>query len=122
MAAKNILRKIKGRETKPFKYLDKGSMATIGRNKAVADMHIAKFGGFAAWLAWLFVHLIFLVGFRHKTFVFWHWAWSYLSYGKGARLITGVPHAVPDEPAQKPVAVESTPSKGSETEASKGSS
>jgi NADH:ubiquinone reductase (H+-translocating) len=99
-AARNILRKIKGREVRPFKYLDKGSMATIGRNKAVADLHIAKFSGFPAWLAWLFVHLLFLVGFRNRIFVFFHWAWGYLSYGKGARLITGFPNAEPEEKRQ----------------------
>ncbi len=78
-----------GRELKPFRYIDKGSMATIGRNAAVADIRGLRFNGFAAWLAWLFVHLIFLVGFRNRVLVFLQWFWSYLNYYRGARLITG---------------------------------
>ncbi len=120
-AARNILRKMDyERETLPFKYLDKGSMATIGRNKAVADLHIAKFSGFPAWLAWLFVHLLFLVDFRNRIFVFFHWVWGYLSYGKGARLITGLPTIAPEESTKKTDQVETEASNGSESEASRG--
>ncbi len=74
----------------PFRYFDKGTMATIGRSAAVADIHGFKFDGWFAWLAWLFVHLIFLVGFRSKIAVLMQWAYSYFAYKRGARLITDV--------------------------------
>ncbi len=90
-AASNILHQIDGRSPEPFEYFDKGYMATIGRNKAVADLHFVQFGGFLAWLAWVFVHLVFLVGFRNRIFVLVQWIWGYVTFGKGARLITGVP-------------------------------
>jgi NADH dehydrogenase len=73
-----------------FAYYDKGSMATIGRSKAIAVMGKWHFSGFLAWLAWLFVHLLFLVGFRNKITVFFQWAYSYFTYKRGARIITGV--------------------------------
>ena len=63
-------------------------MATIGRRTAVADIRGVRFNGLLAWLAWLFVHLIFLIGFRNRVLVFLQWAWSYLNYFRGARLIT----------------------------------
>jgi NADH dehydrogenase len=63
-------------------------MATIGRNKAVADLHFIHLSRFPAWLAWLFVHIIFLVGFRNRVVVLFQWAWAYLTFNKGARLIT----------------------------------
>ena len=87
-AARNILRMIRGEKPQPFRYFDKGSMATIGRNKAVADLKFFHLSGFLAWLAWLFVHIIFLVGFRNRLLVLIQWAWAYLSFDKGARLIT----------------------------------
>lgn len=87
-AANNILRSIRGEKPKPFRYFDKGSMATIGRNKAVADLKFFHLSGLPAWLAWLFVHIIFLVGFRNRILVLIQWAWAYLSFDKGARLIT----------------------------------
>jgi NADH:quinone reductase (non-electrogenic) len=87
-AAGNILRMIRGEKPKPFRYFDKGSMATIGRNKAVADLKFFHLSGLPAWLAWLFVHIIFLVGFRNRILVLIQWAWAYLSFDKGARLIT----------------------------------
>jgi NADH:quinone reductase (non-electrogenic) len=87
-AARNILFMIAGDRPLRFKYFDKGTMATIGRNAAVADMHIARFNGFPAWLAWLFVHLIFLMGFRNRVLVFIQWVWAYVTFSKGARLIT----------------------------------
>jgi NADH dehydrogenase len=74
-----------------FKYWDKGTMATIGRSAAVAYSGPIKMHGFIAWLAWLFVHLIFLVGFRNKLAVFMQWVYSYFTYKRGARLITGWP-------------------------------
>ena len=88
-ASKNILLLIQGKKPEPFRYFDKGSMATIGRNKAIADLKFARFGGYLAWLTWLFVHLIFLVGLRNQLLVLFQWTWSYLTFGRGARLIYG---------------------------------
>ena len=87
-AARNILMMIDGEKPRKFWYFDKGSMATIGRNKAVADLRFLHLVGMPAWLAWLFVHVIFLVGFRSRLAVLFQWAWAYLSFNKGARLIT----------------------------------
>jgi NADH:ubiquinone reductase (H+-translocating) len=87
-AARNILRMIDGEKPQRFWYFDKGSMATIGRNKAVADLKFVHLTGFPAWLAWLFIHVIFLVGFRNRLAVLFQWAWAYFSFNKGARLIT----------------------------------
>ena len=87
-AARNVLDMIDGRKPQRFWYWDKGSMATIGRNKAVADLNFVHFSGFPAWLAWLFVHIIFLVGFRNRVAVLLQWAWAYVTFNKGARLIT----------------------------------
>ena len=87
-AARNILGMIDGRKPQRFWYFDKGSMATIGRNKAVADLKLIHLSGIPAWLAWLFVHVIFLVGFRNRIAVLFQWAWAYFSFNKGARLIT----------------------------------
>lgn len=88
-AAQNILAQIEGRPLKKFSYWDRGSMATIGRHRAVADVHFAKFSGLMAWLAWVFVHLIFLMSFRNRVSVFLIWVWSYFTRAQGARLITG---------------------------------
>jgi NADH dehydrogenase len=87
-AAHNILGALEGRKPQRFWYWDKGSMATIGRNKAVADLHWLHFSGLPAWLAWLVVHIVFLVGFRNRLAVLLQWAWAYLTFNKGARLIT----------------------------------
>lgn len=87
-AAKNILHQIEGAKPQPFHYWDKGSMATIGRNRAVADLNFVHFSGLPAWLAWLFVHVLYLVGFRNRIAVLFQWAWAYLTFNKGARLIT----------------------------------
>jgi NADH dehydrogenase len=84
---KNIYRLIKGEQTVPFKYNDKGSLATIGRNKAIADLGKLKFQGFFAWLIWMFVHLISLMGGRNRVIVFINWIASYLTYNGGSRLI-----------------------------------
>ena len=85
--AKNILHLIKNEPTVNFKYNDQGSMATIGRNKAVVDLGKIKFQGFFAWLTWMFVHLVLLMGFRNKVVVFINWLGSYISYNGGTRLI-----------------------------------
>ncbi len=87
-AANNILAMLDNRKPQRFWYFNKGSMATIGRNKAVADLNFVHFSGFPAWLAWLFVHILFLVGFRNRIIVLLQWAWAYVSFNKGARLIT----------------------------------
>lgn len=78
-------------ERTPFRYLDKGSLATIGRARAVADIKGLRFGGFVAWLAWLAIHIFYLIGFRNRFFVLAGWAWHYLTFRRGARIITGVP-------------------------------
>jgi NADH:ubiquinone reductase (H+-translocating) len=85
-AARNILARALGSSTKTFKYWDKGSMATIGRNKAIADLKIVKLSGFLAWLSWLFIHLLFIVELRNRILIFFQWAWSYINYTHGARL------------------------------------
>jgi NADH dehydrogenase len=88
--ARIIERAVAGQhQREPFKYRDKGSMATIGRSRAIAQMGRFKLTGFLAWLAWLLVHIWFLVGFRNRLLVFFDWAWSYFTYRRGARLITG---------------------------------
>jgi len=87
-AARNILAMIQGRKPQRFRYWDKGTMATIGRNKAVADLKFVHLSGLPAWLAWLFVHIIFLVGYRNRLLVLFQWAWAYLTFNKGARLVT----------------------------------
>ena len=87
-AAKNILAMIDNRKPQRFWYFDKGSMATIGRNKAVADLNLVHLSGLPAWLVWLFVHVAFLVGFRNRVAVLFQWAWAYFTFNKGARLIT----------------------------------
>ena len=76
-----------------FKYWDKGTMATIGRSAAVAKIGTLEFDGFLAWVAWLFVHLIFLIGFRNKLAVLLQWAYSYFTYKRGARIVTGLSEA-----------------------------
>jgi len=72
---------------RPFKYFDKGSMATIGRNRAVVDIHKLRFQGFFAWFVWMFVHLMSIVGFRNRMVVFVDWFWNYVSYDRALRLI-----------------------------------
>ena len=79
-----------GKSCRPrFHYWDKGSLATIGRAAAVAEFGRIHISGFVAWLAWLFIHIFFLIGFRNRLLVFIQWAWSYVTYERGARLITG---------------------------------
>ena len=87
-AARNILHMIEGAKAQRFYYWDKGSMATIGRNRAVADLNVVHFSGLPAWLAWLFIHVLYLVGFRNRIAVLFQWAWAYITFNKGARLIT----------------------------------
>jgi NADH dehydrogenase len=90
-AAKAILRKVKGQpEPPPFRYFDKGSMAVIGRASAVANAFGIHLSGFVAWLAWAFIHLMYLVTFQSRLQVFIQWAIQDLTFNRGARLITGV--------------------------------
>ena len=90
--AHNIGRELQGEPRKNFHYWNKGSLATIGRAAAVADFGRIHISGFLAWLAWLFIHIFFLIGFRNRVIVMIQWAWSYLTYERGARLITGDKH------------------------------
>jgi NADH:ubiquinone reductase (H+-translocating) len=87
--AHTIAGDLKAKPRKNFDYVDKGSLATIGRAAAVAQFGRIHISGFLAWLAWLFVHIFFLIGFRNRIIVLIHWAWSYVTYERGARLITG---------------------------------
>lgn len=84
---KNLVKIMNGIEPEPFRYMDKGTMATIGRNRAVVDLTFIRFQGIFAWFVWMFVHLLTLVGFRNKMVVFVNWVWNYFSYDRGTRLI-----------------------------------
>ncbi len=87
--AANILADLRGIERKNFRYVDKGTMATIGRSKAIAEVRGFKFKGFIAWMMWLFLHVFFLIGFRNRIIVLLEWFWAYLTRERSARLITG---------------------------------
>ena len=90
-AGASIKRALAGAPSKPFHYVDKGSMATIGRNKAVAQMGRLQFTGVLAWLLWLFVHILFLVEFRSRIGVLFEWAWAYVTWQRSSRVIVAVP-------------------------------
>jgi NADH dehydrogenase len=96
-AARNVLRSLRGEPALPFRYKNKGSLATIGRTAAVADLGKVTLSGPPAWIAWLVLHLLFLVGFRNRAIVVFQWAWSFFSYDRGARLITGPLQRGPDQ-------------------------
>lgn len=98
-SARQIKRSVEAKPRENFEYLDKGSLATIGRSRAVADFGKVHISGLFAWLAWLFIHLLFLVGFRNRLFVLSEWAWAYLTYNHSARLIT---EPAEKEPVEKP--------------------
>jgi NADH dehydrogenase len=87
--AKLIACRLRGRPLPTFHYRDYGNMATIGRASAVADLHWARLKGFIGWLAWLFIHLVWLIGFRNRIVVLTQWAWAYFTYQRAIRLITG---------------------------------
>jgi NADH dehydrogenase len=87
--ADTIGRDLENQPRRNFSYQDKGSLATIGRAAAVAQFGKFELSGYFAWLAWLFIHILFLIGFRNRLLVMIQWAWSYLTYERGARLITG---------------------------------
>jgi NADH dehydrogenase len=94
-AAVNVLRLIGGEGTRPFKYFHKGDLATIGRNRAVGVFGKFKFAGYPAWLMWLFIHIMYLVGFRNRISVLVQWAYAYLTFQRGVRLITEAENVSP---------------------------
>ena len=107
-AARTIAGDLEGQPRRAFRYWDKGQLAVIGRGRAVADIWKLHFGGFLAWLIWTFVHIFFLIGFRNRVLVMIQWAWSYLTYGRGARLIAGeTPCTV--QPAPAPASAAASP-------------
>ncbi len=86
--ARRIYDRLRGRTTAPFRYTNKGQLATIGRAAAVADLGPRlQFSGYLAWILWLFVHLMYLVQFHNRVFVLMQWAWHYVTWNRGARLI-----------------------------------
>jgi NADH dehydrogenase len=90
----------------PFHYFDKGTLATVGRAYAIADIRGLLLSGFPAWLTWMAVHIFFLIGFRNRVLVMFQWAWAYLTYQRGARLITNIDaepatDSAPAEPARR---------------------
>jgi NADH:ubiquinone reductase (H+-translocating) len=88
-AARSIENRLKGVKVEPFHYWDKGSVATIGRNHAVAQIGSLQFSGYFAWLAWLFIHLLYIVEFENRVLIVVQWAYDYFTHNRGARLITG---------------------------------
>jgi len=107
LAAENILATLRGQERAPFRYRDRGTMATIGRGAAIARLGPFRFSGYLAWLAWLFVHLMLLVNFRNRVFVLFEWLWAYLTTQRRARLILpsacrGIPDCHPEPLGEGP--------------------
>lgn len=94
--ARQIANDLAGRRREPFRYRDKGSLATIGRARAVADLGVIRFSGFVAWAAWLTIHIAYLIGFRNRLLVLISWAWNYVTFRRGARIITGTTDRAPD--------------------------
>lgn len=105
--AANIQKDIKGKPYAEFRYFDKGNMATIGRSRAIAEIGKLHLSGWLAWVGWLVVHLFFLITFRNRIMVLFNWAWSYFTYQRGARLITGreikKDNPIPKEPEEKEI-------------------
>lgn len=105
VAADNLVAVATGAATKPFRYVDKGTMATIGKHKAIAQVGRIKLHGYIAWVAWLFIHVFLLTGFKNRITVFLEWTWSYLFSRRGARLITNRDwrtHAAAEGPLRTP--------------------
>ncbi len=102
--ADQVAADLRGRPRRPFRYRNKGALATIGRARGVADFGRLRFGGVVAWALWMAVHIFYLIGFRNRVFVFFSWAWSYLTFRHGARIITGTdgPDAHPEAPTGHP--------------------
>jgi NADH dehydrogenase len=98
-AARTIKGDLAGRPRRAFRYWDKGQLAVVGRARAVADIWKLHFSGFFAWLMWIFVHIFFLIGFRNRVMVLLQWAWSYFTFGRGARIIPEEMHSPPELPS-----------------------
>ena len=105
-AARNALRALARQPTAPFRYRDPGCMATIGRARAVADLGWIRLTGYPAWLAWLFLHLVFLIGFKNRVVVLVQWLVAYVTRQRGVRLITGADRRRRHEPGQLPLEAE----------------
>ncbi|MDP2276005.1 MAG: NAD(P)/FAD-dependent oxidoreductase [Archangium sp.] len=97
-AADNILAAALGNPTEPFEYLDKGIMATVGRASGIAQSGPLRLSGFLGWCAWLFIHILYLIGFRNRVIVMFQWAWAWFTFGRSARLITGTSTSARREP------------------------
>ena len=108
-AARNLLARHAGKPQTEFKYFDKGSMATLGRNRAIAYSAGFKLSGFIAWLAWAFIHVLYLVSFRSRIAVLMEWAWAYFSYNRSARIILDAAIALPGRDTKATPAAASTP-------------
>ena len=100
-AAKTIVNRLRGAPSTPFVYHDKGSMAIVGRGAAIADLGWIQFSGFTAWLAWLFLHIAKLVGFRNRLIVLLEWAIAYMTFQRSARLITNVDRSDPSSRSER---------------------
>ena len=108
-AAKAVRARLKGRTAPPFRYLDKGNLATIGRAAAVADIKGVKISGFLAWVTWLVVHLFYLVGFQNRLLVIIRWTIGFATRGRGTRLITNFGHVDANADAEARRALEYAP-------------
>ncbi len=97
-AARNIEAARRGEPLRAFRYRDPGNLAVLGRDAAIADMGRIRLSGYPAWLVWCFVHILYLIGFRNRFIVLFEWAWAYLTWQRGARLITGPAGTPPGEP------------------------
>jgi NADH dehydrogenase len=106
-AAGNLLASIHGQPRKPFKYFDKGNLATIGRHRAIAQIGPLKLHGHIAWFMWLFIHILYLAGFRNRVTVLIQWAYAYLTWQRGVRIITGNPPPPDSVAARTPSALSS---------------
>jgi NADH dehydrogenase len=114
-AARSVLRLTRGEATRPFHYVDKGSLATIGRRAAVAEIGRFRLSGVLAWFAWLTIHLFFLIGYRNRVLVLFEWAWAYVTKQRGARLITTHPATVVEAGEAEPIGGVSSQTSRSET-------
>ncbi len=102
LVGRNIRRELAGKPREPFRYRDKGQMATIGRRRAIVEFGRFKFGGFFAWLTWLFIHVLYLIGFKNRIEVILNWSWNYFAFSRGARLIVGKDSRPPPAPPARP--------------------
>ncbi len=109
LVGRNIRRELAGKAREPFHYRDKGQMATIGRRRAIVEFGRFKFGGFFAWLTWLFIHVLYLIGFKNRLEVILNWSWNYFAFSRGARLIVGKDSRPPPAPQARPAPTISSP-------------